>query len=95
MPTNQPIVHEQDGPKGGEYFYVDLSDGRRISVSRKPGDNRVWLGRPDEAASYYGQPGGIGRIDKLLNEWFSQVAIDDRVAEQYWALAALDSRRTA
>jgi hypothetical protein len=27
-------VREVDGPRGGKYFFVDLSDGRAVSVSR-------------------------------------------------------------
>ena len=95
MPHEPPKVLERDGPKGGEYFYVDLSEGRRISVSRKPDDKRVWLGEVDVPSSYSDQAGGVGSIDHLLGEWFAQVAIDDQVAEQYWALQALDAARKA
>jgi hypothetical protein len=91
--SDRPTVHQSDGDRGGEYFYVDLSDGRRLLVSRKKNDHRVWLGRPDEPKSYDQQLGGIGRIDKLLDQWRAQIALDDESAELYWALSALDSSR--
>jgi hypothetical protein len=91
--TAQPHVLELDGPRGGEYFYVDLSDGRRLSVSRKNRDQRAWLGRPDEPGSYYHQAGGIGRIDRLLDEWRARIASSPTDAELYWALSALASRK--
>ena len=86
-------VREHDGPKGGEYFAVDLSDGRALHVSRKPDDKRVWLGRPEQPETYQGQPGGIGTISKLLDEWRARVALDPAMAEMYKALAALDAAR--
>ena len=86
-------VREHDGPLGGEYFAVDLSDGRALHVSRKPEDKRVWLGRPDQPESYRGQRGGIGTISKLLDEWRARVALDPALAEMYEALVALDAAR--
>jgi hypothetical protein len=86
-------VREEDGPRGGQYFGVDLSDGRALHVSRKPDDARVWLGRPDEPGSYRDQRGGIGTISKLLDEWRSQVALDPAMLEMYEALVALDAAR--
>ena len=91
--AEQPNIVERDGPKGGEYYDVELSDGRLLSVSRKNDDRRVWLGRPDDPASYNDQPGGIGRIDKLLDEWCARIALDPTDAELYWALSALASRK--
>jgi hypothetical protein len=88
-----PEVFELDGRRGGQYFAADLSDGRRMLVSRKPNDRRVWLGRPGDPQSYDQQRDGIGLIPKLLDEWFSQIAEDEQVAERYWALSALDARR--
>ena len=67
MTPESPKVLEEDGPRGGEYYYVVLSDGRRLHVSRKNNDRRVWLGRPDEPGSYRQQRGGIGTVDKLLD----------------------------
>lgn len=46
------VVEEQDGPRGGEYYFTDLDDGRRLSVSRKHGDERVWLGHPEAPDTY-------------------------------------------
>lgn len=79
--TEPPKILERDGPKGGEYYDVDLSDGRLLSVSRKNDDQRVWLGRPGEPSSYSDHAGGIGRIDKLLDEWRARIALDDEAAE--------------
>ena len=95
MANEPPTVHEENGPRGGEYFYADLSDGRRLLVSRKPNDTRVWLGQPDNPQSYDQQRGGIGNIDKLLDEWRAQIALDAGAAELYWALSALASSRSA
>ncbi len=86
-------VRERDGPKGGEYFEVNLSDGRTLHVSRNPEDQRVWLGRPEQPETYQGQPGGIGTISKLLDEWRAQVALDPAMLEMYEALVALDGAR--
>jgi hypothetical protein len=90
--TEQPNILERDGPKGGKYYFVNLSDGRQLHVSRNESDRRVWLGRPDVPGSYYGQPGGIGRIDKLLDEWGARSDSEGR--ELYAALKALASSRT-
>lgn len=62
-------------------------------MSRKPEDKRVWLGRPDQPETYQDQPGGIGTISKLLDEWRAQVALDPAIAEMYEALVALDAAR--
>lgn len=87
-------IIEWDGPRGGEYFIVQLSDGRALSVSRKPGDDRVWLGRPDEASSYRGQRGGIGTLDQLLDDLRGRLATGtDEDRELYDAAAALKQRR--
>lgn len=91
--TDGPSVRQLDGPRGGEYYVVDLSDGRILTVSRKLDDQRVWLGTPDDPKSFAQQRGGIGNIDKLLGEWFARVALDDEAAELYWALNALASRK--
>jgi hypothetical protein len=88
-------VSEQDGARGGEYYFVDLPDGRRMAVSRKRGDNRVWLGRPDDPKSWDQQRGGVGTIDKLLNEWLARIALDAEAADLYWALSALQSSKRA
>jgi len=87
-------VKAEDGERGGEYFVVELSDGRKLAVSRKPEDERAWLGRPDEPASYRGQRGGVGTIDHLLDEWRSEIATSDEARELYEALSALKQRRT-
>ena len=88
-------VFERDGPRGGEYFFVDLPDGRRMAISRKRGDKRVWLGRPDDLGSWDQQRGGIGNIDKLLDEWHARIALDDEARDLFWALSALRSRKGA
>ncbi len=76
-------VTESDGPRGGEYFNVRLADGRVMSVSRKAGDQRYWLGRPGD--SYAGQRGGTGTIEKGLAEYH----------ELYSALRALKDHKAA
>jgi hypothetical protein len=87
-------IAEWDGPKGGEYFVVELSDGRALSVSRKHGDDRVWLGRPGEPSSYRGQRGGIGTLDRLLEDLRGRLATGtDEDRELYDAAAALKRRR--
>jgi hypothetical protein len=86
-------VREFDGPRGGEFYAVDLSDGRNLSVSRKPGDERVWLGRLDKPGSYHGQRGGIGNIGKLLDKWRAQLALDPAMPELYEARVALEAAR--
>jgi hypothetical protein len=86
-------VREHDGPRGGQFYAVDLSDGRALHVSRKLEDKRVWLGRPDQPGSYHGQRGGIGTISKLLDEWAAQVELDPAMKEMYDALVALDAAR--
>ena len=91
--TETPNVFEREGPKGGKYYAVDLSDGRQMDVSRNESDRRVWLGRPEDPGSYTGQPGGIGTIDKLLDEWGA--GSDAEAAELYAALKALESSRAA
>ena len=93
MTAEPPTVLEFDGARGGEYYSVDLSDGRRLLVSRKRDDRRVWLGRPNDPESYAQQRGGIGTVDKLLDEWRGRIALDDDAAELYWALSALASRK--
>ena len=82
---------EHDGPQGGEYSAVDLSDGRALHVSRKLDDNRVWLGRPDDPKTYRGQRGGIGTISRLFDDWRSRVALDPAMSEKYEALPSPDS----
>lgn len=84
-----PEVHEENGPRGGQYYFVKLSDGRRLHVSRKKGDQRVWLGRPDVRGSYMDQRGGIGSINRLLDRWKADV----EAGELYSALSALASRK--
>ena len=59
-------VRETNGPRGGEYFIVDLPGGRVFGLSRKSGDDRVWVGRPDEPKTFDEQRGGIGRLDQLI-----------------------------
>ena len=90
MTTELPEVFEENGPRGGQYYFVKLSDGRRLHMSRKTGDQRVWLGRPDVAGSYMDQRGGIGSMKKLLDEWKA----DAEAAELYRALSALASRKS-
>jgi hypothetical protein len=89
--TEGPNVFEREGPKGGRYYAVTLSDGRQLNVSRKKDDRRVWLGRPDDPGSFSGQAGGIERIDKLLDEWGARS--DAEGAELFSALKALASSR--
>lgn len=64
-------------------------------MSRKKDDRRVWLRQPDVPGSYRQQRGGIGTVDKLLEEWSARIALDTEVAELYWALSALASRKRA
>ena len=85
-------IIERNGPKGGEYYDVELADGRLLTISRKPNDDRVWLGRPGEKGSYDGQPGGIGNVRPLLDDWLAGIT-DPGIAEQYWALRALDQAK--
>ncbi len=66
--TEQPNILELEGPRGGKYFAADLRDGRRLYVSRKKDDKRVSLRRPDVPGSLHDQRGGIGTIDKLLDQ---------------------------
>jgi hypothetical protein len=88
-------IERRDGPRGGQYLTIGLSDGRALHVSRKPGDERVWLGQPGDPSSYANQRGGIGTIDKLLDEWRSRVALEPAAAEMYAALAALKAEKDA
>jgi hypothetical protein len=87
------VVEEQDGSRGGEYFRVRLPDGRMMAVSRKLNDHRVWLGREDDPSSWDHQRGGIGRIDKLLDEYLSRIALDAEARMLYFALRELDAAR--
>ncbi len=89
MANEPPTVLEVDGPRGGEYYAVDLSDGRRLLVSRKANDQRVWLGRRNDPESYAQQRGGIGTIDRLLDDWRAQIALDAGVRD---LLGAFGSR---
>jgi hypothetical protein len=87
-------IEELDGPQQGEYFIIKFSDGRQVSVSRKPGDKRVWLGRTDDPASYRNQRGGIGTIDRVLDDLrprLTEAAPED--LELYHALSELKARR--
>lgn len=86
-------VFEWEGPKGGKYYSVDLGDGRQMDVSRLESDRRVWLGSPNDPGSYGGQAGGIGTIDKLLDEWGARSDAEAKVL--YSALKALASSRAA
>jgi hypothetical protein len=88
-------IERRDGPRGGQYLTIGLSDGRALHVSRKPGDERVWLGQPGDPSSYANQRGGIGTIDKLLDEWRSRVALEPAAAEMYAAFAALKAEKDA
>jgi hypothetical protein len=89
----KPNVFEREAPRGGEYYAVDLSDGRQMEVLRKKGDPRVWLGRPDNFGAFSGQRGGIGRVDKLLEEWGARTDVEGE--ELFSALRALVSHRDA
>ena len=87
-------IEEINGSRGGEYFVVRLSEGRQVSVSRKPGDNRVWLGNTGDPASYRGQRGGVGTINTYLDDLRDRLAEatpDD--AELYGALSELKQWR--
>jgi len=59
-------VREADGPRGGAYYLVDLPGGRVIGLSRKDGDDRVWLGKEDQPETFADQRGGIGKLDKVI-----------------------------
>jgi hypothetical protein len=83
------VVIEHDGPMGGAYYFTDLSDGRRMAISRKRGDSRVWLGNPDERYTWKGQRGGIGTIRNLEADWFHRIVSDAEARECYYALRAL------
>jgi hypothetical protein len=50
-------VREADGPRGGAYYLVDLP-GRVIGLSRKDGDDRVWLGKEHQPETFADQRGG-------------------------------------
>jgi hypothetical protein len=91
--TRAVDVREYNGPRGGEFYFMDLSDGRAVFVSRKPEDERVWLGRPNVPGSFYGQRGGIGNIRNLLDEWRARIALDPKMPEMYAALVALAGRK--
>ena len=84
-------VHEEDGPRGGAYFTIDLPDGRIMGVSRKPHDERCWIGRRDDPGSFQGQAGGVGKIEAPLSEWRGQLALNDEVLDLYSALSALQA----
>ena len=71
-------MRQSNGDRGGQYYVADLSDGRVLTVSRKPGDNRVWLGSPDDLSTFRGQRGGVGTIDKMLDEWRAKLALTPR-----------------
>jgi len=87
-------VTEREGPRGGLYFEVFLTDGRRMTVTQTKSDNRVWLGGPND--SYYGQRGGTGKkIPQQLDEWRSQMAHDPEAEELYRALRALVKAKQA
>jgi hypothetical protein len=86
-------IREFDGERGGKYYTIQLNDGRDLVVSRKRGDERVWLGRLEQPGSYRGQRGGIGTIGKLLNEWRASIALDPESAEMYEALTKLAARK--
>ena len=89
----EPRVFEREAPRGGGYYAVDLSDGRQMDVLRKKGDQRVWLGRPDNFGAFSGQRRGIGRVEKLLEEWGTRTDVEGE--ELFSALRALVSRRDA
>jgi hypothetical protein len=89
----EPNVFEREAPRGGGYYAVDLSDGRQMDVLRKKGDQRVWLGRPDNFGAFSGQRRGIGRVEKLLEEWGTRTDVEGE--ELFSALRALVSRRDA
>jgi hypothetical protein len=59
-------VRKSDGPRGGEYFLVDLPGGRLFGTSRKSGDDRVWMGKADAPESFIDQRGGIGHLGQLI-----------------------------
>jgi hypothetical protein len=88
-------VLETEGTRGGQYYVVDLPDGRRMAVSRKRGDDRVWVGVQGDPKSWDQQRGGVGTIPKLLDEWRARLALDTESADLYWALSALASRKKA
>jgi hypothetical protein len=58
-----------------------------LTVSRKPGDNRLWLGSPDDLSTFRGQRGGVGTIDKMLDEWRAKLELDPAMLELYGALS--------
>jgi|ERR671924_119199 hypothetical protein len=87
-------IEELNGSRGGEYFIVYLTDGRAVSVSRKPGDKRVWLGTAGEPSSYRGQRGGVGTIDRFIDDLRARLATGtDEDRELYNAVIALKHRK--
>jgi hypothetical protein len=87
-------IEERDGTRGGEYFVVRLSNNRQVAVSRKPGDERVWLGYAGDPSSYAGQRGGAGTIDHLLDDLRGRLAAaSPDELELYSALSDLRRRR--
>jgi hypothetical protein len=88
-------IRKLDGKRSAKYYAADLSGGRQMIISRRTrADRRVWLSNADEwlLANVYGiaGPGGIGRIDNLLDEWRERAAIDPEAAEFWRALRWLD-----
>ena len=53
--------------------YVDLSDGRRLSVSRKNDDRRVCLGRPDDPGPTTTNPAGSTAADLVDRSFASRL----------------------
>jgi hypothetical protein len=66
VPDVKPDLGRLDGPRGGAYYLVDLPGGRVIGLSRKDGDDRVWLGKEDQPETFADQRGGIGKLDKVI-----------------------------
>ena len=50
--ADQADVFKREGPRGGKYYAINLSDGRQMDVLRDSRDRRVWLGRLDEPGSF-------------------------------------------
>jgi hypothetical protein len=61
-----------------------------MAVSRKRGDNRVWLGVQGDPKSWDQQRGGGGTIPKLLNELAGTARAGHRISGP--VLGALGSR---
>ena len=89
-------IRKLDGKGGAKYFAADLSGGRKMIIRRETRrtDRRVWLSDADDWLQSHGYEkagkGGLGTIDKLLDEWRGRAATDPEAEELWRALRWLD-----